>query len=36
MNAALAIMSELLAGVTLPSERVAHKRTGFGLSSGWR
>jgi hypothetical protein len=22
--------------VTLPSERVAHKRTGFGLSSGWR
>jgi hypothetical protein len=22
--------------LTLPSERVAHKRTGFGLSSGWR
>jgi hypothetical protein len=22
-------------GLTLPSERVAHRRTGFGLSSGW-
>ncbi len=22
-------------GLTLPSERVAHSRTGFGLSSGW-
>ncbi len=25
-----------MAALTLPSERVAHKRTGFGLSSGWR
>jgi hypothetical protein len=28
-------VAELAGAMTLPSERVAHRRTGFGLSSGW-